>query len=149
MAQDKRDIHHGSWEGAFFHQKVSIFFLFLDENMCCGYSLEVPRRGTSNEYHNVCFHQEIRKLFTWYPFLSRPMIHTWIFFLFLLENICCGYSLEAPQQGANNIMFSLRNMKIISSFADEKYCLVKNYANNQISLKAEQKLMASSTQKHK
>ena len=23
-------------------QKVSIFFLLLDENICCGYSLEVP-----------------------------------------------------------------------------------------------------------
>ena len=26
----------------FFNQKVSIFFLFLDKNVCCGYSLEVP-----------------------------------------------------------------------------------------------------------
>ena len=25
-------------------------FLFLLENICCGYSLEVPRRGASNEY---------------------------------------------------------------------------------------------------
>ena len=25
-------------------------FLFLDENTCCGYSLEAPRRGASNEY---------------------------------------------------------------------------------------------------
>ena len=30
-----------------------IFFLFLNENICCGYSLEVPQRGTSNEYHNM------------------------------------------------------------------------------------------------
>ena len=22
--------------------------------------------------HNICFHMEIRKIFTWYPFLSRP-----------------------------------------------------------------------------
>ena len=26
------------------------FFLFLFENICCGYSFEVPQRGTSNEY---------------------------------------------------------------------------------------------------
>ena len=26
----------------------SIFFLFLHENICCGYSLEVPQRGSSN-----------------------------------------------------------------------------------------------------
>ena len=34
----------------FFNQKVSIFFLFLNENICCGYSLEAPQRGASNEY---------------------------------------------------------------------------------------------------
>ena len=27
----------------FFNQNVSIFFFFLDENICCGYSLEAPR----------------------------------------------------------------------------------------------------------
>ena len=27
-----------------------IFFLFFHENICYGYSLEVPQRGTSNEY---------------------------------------------------------------------------------------------------
>ena len=32
---------------ALFHQKVSIFFLFLDKNICCGYSLEAPWRGAS------------------------------------------------------------------------------------------------------
>ena len=30
------------------HKNVSLLFLY--ENICCGYSLEVPRRGTSNEY---------------------------------------------------------------------------------------------------
>ena len=30
-------------------------FLFLHENICCGYSLEVPRRGTSNEYPQHMF----------------------------------------------------------------------------------------------
>ena len=30
------------------------FFLFLEENICYGYLLEVPHRGISNEYHNVC-----------------------------------------------------------------------------------------------
>ena len=30
--------------------KVLIFFLLLHENMCCGYLLEVPHRGPSNEY---------------------------------------------------------------------------------------------------
>ena len=43
-----------------------------------------------------------------------------IFFLFLHEDICCGYSLEAPWQGASNEypqhMFSWRNKKDISIF---------------------------------
>ena len=34
---------------------VSIFFLFLDENVCCGYSLEAPRRRASNEYPKHVF----------------------------------------------------------------------------------------------
>ena len=29
-------------------------------------------------------------------------IMRYIFFLFLKENICCGYSLEAPHQSASN-----------------------------------------------
>ena len=37
----------------FLNQKLSIFFLFLDENICCGYSSEAPRWDTSNEYPRV------------------------------------------------------------------------------------------------
>ena len=39
-----------------------MFFLFLNKNICCGYSLEVPRRGTSNEYpqHMFLTRQEIK-----------------------------------------------------------------------------------------
>ena len=32
-----------------------IFFLFLQNYICCGYSLEVPHRGTSNEYPQHTF----------------------------------------------------------------------------------------------
>ena len=39
----------------FFNKKVLIVFLFLHENICCGYSLEVPQRGTSNEYPQQMF----------------------------------------------------------------------------------------------
>ena len=38
-----------------------IFFLFLYENICCGYTLEAPQQGAFNEYHNICFCGEIRK----------------------------------------------------------------------------------------
>ena len=51
-----------------------------------------------------------------------------IFFLFLYENICCGYSLEVPQWGTSNEypqhMFSYRNKKIINTFQFEKKCLI-------------------------
>ena len=35
--------------------KVLIFLLFLHENICCGYSLEAPQWGTSNEYSQHIF----------------------------------------------------------------------------------------------
>ena len=67
-----------------------ISFLFLDENICRGYSLEAPHRGASNEYpqhmfssrnteallmstHNICFRREIRKILCGYPLLSVAM----------------------------------------------------------------------------
>ena len=47
-----------------------------------------------------------------------------MFFLFLHENICCGYSLEAPRQGASNeypqYMFLWRNKKNINTFGMKK-----------------------------
>ena len=50
-------------------------------------------------------------------------IHT-ISFLFLHENICCGYSLEAPLRGASyeypQHMFSWRNKKNINTFQLKK-----------------------------
>ena len=38
-----------------FNWKVLIFFLFLHENICCGYSLEAPCQGASNEYPQPMF----------------------------------------------------------------------------------------------
>ena len=45
-----------------------IFFLILRENIDCRYPLEAPPQGTSDVYHNPCFHGEITKmsvLFNW------------------------------------------------------------------------------------
>ena len=39
-----------------------IFFLFLLKNIDCGYPLEPPRRGGSNEYPQPMFWAEIWKL---------------------------------------------------------------------------------------
>ena len=52
--------------------RVNIFLIPPQKNICCGYSLEVPWQGTSNEKclgkallmstHNMCFCREIRKI---------------------------------------------------------------------------------------
>ena len=38
-----------------FQIKNSDIFYVSAQNIDCGYSLEPPRRGGSNEYHNLCF----------------------------------------------------------------------------------------------
>ena len=49
----------------------------------------------------------------------------YIFFLFLLKNIDCGYSLEPPRRGGSNeypqSMFLSRNMKKISEFLSQNF----------------------------
>ena len=35
-----------------FLQGYTLFFLFLLKNIDCGYSLELPRQGGSNEYYS-------------------------------------------------------------------------------------------------
>ena len=40
----------------------TLFFLFLLKNIDCGYSLEPPRRGGSNEYPQSMFWAEIWKI---------------------------------------------------------------------------------------
>ena len=43
-------------------QGYTLFFLFLLKNIDCGYSLEPPRRGGSNEYPQSMYCAEIRKI---------------------------------------------------------------------------------------
>ena len=43
--------------GSFRIKKSDIFHISA-QNIDCGYSLEPPRRGCSNEYHNLCFEQK-------------------------------------------------------------------------------------------
>ena len=45
-----------------FHIKKSDIFHISAQNIDCGYSLEPPRRGGSNEYPQSIFWAEIRKL---------------------------------------------------------------------------------------
>ena len=53
------------------------------------------------------------------------------YFLFLLENINCGYSLEVPQWGTSNeypqFMFSQRNKKYICTFLLKKKYIIWGY----------------------
>ena len=46
---------------------VYIIFLISAQNIDCGYSLEPPRRGGSNEYHNICFEQKYKKYQSFLP----------------------------------------------------------------------------------
>ena len=41
--------------------RILIFFLFLDESICCWYSLEASQQGTLMSYA-TCFHGEISSL---------------------------------------------------------------------------------------
>ena len=45
-----------------FQIKKSDIFLISAPNLDCGYSLELPRRGRSNEYPQSRFGAEIRKI---------------------------------------------------------------------------------------
>ena len=46
-------------KGLFFsNQIVLAFVLFLHKNICCGYSLEAPHRGASNEYSQHVFKEK-------------------------------------------------------------------------------------------
>ena len=51
-----------------FQPKVSVFFLNLNKNIYCGYSLEAPRRGTSDEFPQHMFLSRNQK--TIYPIPS-------------------------------------------------------------------------------
>ena len=56
-------------------QKVVILFLFLHENICCGYALEAPHWCASNEYPQHMFSWRKRKhIYLMPPHLSRPIV---------------------------------------------------------------------------
>ena len=50
---------------------VYIIFLISAQNIDCGYSLEPPRRGGSNEYLQSMFWAEIRKISEFQSFLPE------------------------------------------------------------------------------
>ena len=66
---------------------VDQFFLFLLQNIDCGYSLEPPRRGGSNEYPQSMFWSKnkknvkifLLKIFIFHNFKSLCILHGHVF----------------------------------------------------------------------
>ena len=77
----------------FFSPKVLIFFLFLHENIFCGYSLETPRQGASNEYPQHMFSWRNKKTI-------KPDTHSYldlcILFHQMLQNPAIKTTLYVP-----------------------------------------------------
>ena len=53
--------------------KSTDIFLITHENVCCGYSLEAPHQGASNEYPQHTFSLRNKKNIMWIPLLSGAM----------------------------------------------------------------------------
>ena len=60
------------------------FFLFCSKYIDCGYSLEPPRRGSSNEYHKLCIEQKYENCRNF----SSENFHFFFFFFFFF--FFCG-----------------------------------------------------------
>ena len=54
--------------------RIFFFFLFLVEDICCGYSLEAPRRGASNKYSQHIFSWRNKKTVKGIPLSFEAMI---------------------------------------------------------------------------
>ena len=76
---------------------VYIIFLISAQNIDCRYSFEPPRRGGSNEYHNLCFEQKYEKyrrfLSENFQFLEMKFsmyLNRRVFVMILLVLSCAG-----------------------------------------------------------
>ena len=74
---------------------VYIIFLISAQNIDCGYSLELPHRGSSNEYPQSMFWAETRKILAFltenFPFLGYKIFNifelgfTGVYIIFLIS----------------------------------------------------------------
>ena len=94
---------HSNRQGAFFIQKMLISFLFLNKNIRCGYSLEAPRRGASNEYPQHMFSSRNKKNIMWIP----PLI--------------CSYSCKRAASSEKVTSNMHKNRRFRSSFESAQY----------------------------
>ena len=106
-------------------QKV---FLFLDENICCGYSLEVPHWGTSYEYPQHMFLSRNKKNMASFWLKKAPYqelcfsMNAWVHLMHIIEvlfstkNICfCGeiekiYVMDEKKHPIWNHIKTIHNM---------------------------------------
>ena len=69
--QQRTKVNNNTRYGAFINQKESTFFLFVHENICCGYSLEASHRAAyKRTMHTNIFLSElllmsIHNMFSW------------------------------------------------------------------------------------
>ena len=63
-------------------QGYTLFILFLLENIDCGYSLEPPRRGGSNEYPQSMFWAEVWEVLSRSMSRSMKKIRVFVWFFF-------------------------------------------------------------------
>ena len=99
---------------------VASLVLFLESVICYHYHRgDSFNWALSNENHASCTCKHLWSKSDLLSHSSRYKVIHIIFFLFLNENICCGYLLEMPWQGTSNEflhVFSWRNKKNISTF---------------------------------
>ena len=87
---------------------VYIDFLISAQNIDCGYSLEPPRRGGSNEYPQSMGEAVLTST------------HKSMF-----QSIDCGYSLEPPRRGGSNEYSQSMSEAVLTS--THNLCFEQNY----------------------
>ena len=110
-----------------------ISFLFLHENICCGYSLEAPRRGASNEYPQRMFLWRNKKNIMSIPPLICSYVHRW----------SCGQSKESHPRSSPKISISAKITKkmIIRTFKGLSKTIADNILNFFYDFFKEKKMM--------
>ena len=88
-----------------------ISFLFLNKNICCGYSLEGPQWGASNEYPQHMFSLRIKKNIMWIPSLicsyaQADLDSSFTYVGRIRENIAFFVALDKRGYQDNNFLIS-------------------------------------------